>query len=115
MADFCAVEPVRLSPWSAPIDGGQLGDGERMNCKNVSSSPKARSADKPSREGDISGRHTEVRGMLFLTGLSYILSKSKRKDSVVNKLSVNSRRGVLQAIMVSWLKTKDGQTVGLMT
>jgi hypothetical protein len=33
---------------------------------------------------------------------------------VVDKLSVNSGRKVLQVIVVSWLKTKDGQTVRLM-
>lgn len=51
--------------------------------------------------------------MSFVAGLPVMLSTSKRKGSVVDELSVNSGRGVLQAIVVSWLKTKDGQTVGL--
>lgn len=46
LVDSYAVGPVRLSPWSAPAEGGQLGDGERMNCENISSSPGALSAEK---------------------------------------------------------------------
>ena len=113
MVDWCAVGSVRLSPCSTLVDGRQLGDGERMNCENISSSPRAVSADKISRDGDISVCHAGLRGMSFITGLLYMLSTSRRKGLVVVELSVNSGRGLLQAIVVSWLRTKDGQTVGL--
>jgi hypothetical protein len=107
------VGPATLSPWSTPADGRQLGDGERMNCENISSSPRAPSADKFSWDGDISVCHVRLRGMSFIAGLPCMLSTSKRKGSVVDELSVNSGRGVLQAIVVSWLKIKDGQMIGL--
>jgi hypothetical protein len=108
MVDSCAIESVRLSPWSTPADGRRLGDCEWMNCENISSSPRALSADKFSREGDISGRHTRFRGMLFLTRLPCILLMLKRKGSIVDELLMNLGREVLQAIVVFWLKTKDG-------
>lgn len=47
------------------------------------------------------------------TGLPCILSASKRQVSAVGGLSVNSGRRELQSIVVSKLKTEDGQTVGL--
>lgn len=84
-----------------------------MNCENISSSLRAPSADKFSPDGDISVCHAGLGGMSFIAGLPCMLSTSKRKGSVVDELSVNSGRGVLQAIVVSWLKTKDGHTEGL--
>jgi hypothetical protein len=66
-----------------------------MNYENISSSPRAPSANKFSQDGDISVCHARLKGMSFIAGLSCMLLTSKRKGSIVNKLLVNSRRGVL--------------------
>jgi hypothetical protein len=79
-----------------------------MNCENISSSLRAPSADKFSQDGDISVYHARLKGMSFIAGLSCMLLTLKRKGLIVNELLINSRRGVLQAIVVAWLKTKDG-------
>jgi hypothetical protein len=91
----------------------QLGDGERMNCENMLSSLRAPSADEGFKDGDVCGRHPGFIGTSFVTGLPCMLSTSKRQVSAVDGLSVNSGRGELQSIVVSKLKTEDGQTVGL--
>jgi hypothetical protein len=53
----------------------QLGDGDRINSENTSSSLRAPSADDGSEDGDISGRHSRFRDASFTAGLLCMLLK----------------------------------------
>ena len=99
-----AVKTIRLSSWPTVAEDKQLGDGDRINSENTSSS-RAPSADDDSEDGDISGRHSRFRDASFTAGLLCMLLKGER--------SVNSCQGESQSVAVSKLKTKDGHTVGL--
>ncbi len=89
----------------------QLGDGDRMNSENISSSPKALSANEEPEDTGVSDRHSKLRDASFTRGL--LCMPLKRQGLVVGEYSVSSCQGELHSVPVSKLKTKDGHTVGL--